>query len=218
MGSRTVFGTLKMVWKFHSTTVATPALDSVPLVVKPFSDRLAKSPRWTTPGSQYLTSRWIRASLGGFDLMPGLGSSVDVASVPQTLFMSALLSTQSGLHGMNGSKQQDTFDETVSSLGGVEAAIELSQRNIWNHVRIPIVNLLSDYDEAAFNRGEWFDVPKDRVLSYSAAIGIPVLHLPSKQLGNASFSIQSAYTRFRVSSNVCTKTNTLLGLLTLSML
>lgn len=208
MSSQTVFGTIKTAWDLRPIGKASVLLLLV-WVLSPFGGQaILRSMQIVVASGEALVA------LKYMSLDPRISTQFDTyhptmpydepekPRVAQLLFGTALLSTAGSLHDLNGTAQQAIFEKLVSNLGGAGAAIGFSRRDMWNHARIPIVDLLPDFDEEAFNRDQWFDIPNDQVLSYSSAFGIPLFYQPPKQTGSASFTIQSAYTRFKVSAHM----------------
>jgi hypothetical protein len=202
MGSQTVFGTLKAAYALNPLSLVTLGLVLL-WALSPAGGQAALR-SLSREVSRYETTIPIsymnldpRVSVF-FDMLPGLESSSNGASVPQALFGTALLSQASSLHHTNATPQQPDFESVVSGLGGTNAAIQASVRDAWGHARLPIMHLLPGFNDSAFNEGRWLEVPGDHVLSYSSGFGIPVLKLSGQDAGNASFITRSAYTRFEV--------------------
>ncbi|KAH7310908.1 hypothetical protein B0I35DRAFT_412335 [Stachybotrys elegans] len=201
MGSQTVLGTL-----FKGIELRLASLVTVPLLIvwglSPLGgqailrsiERVMVTETTLVPLSYMALDP--RAS-DSFDVRPGRSSSTNSANAPEALFGTAILSTAASLHELNNTRQASDFERIISSLGGVDAAIQASRRDVWNHARIPIVDLLPGFDQQRFNDGQWLEVPNDRVVSYSSSFGVPVFNLPIQREGNMSFSIQTSYTRFR---------------------
>ncbi|KAM5362260.1 hypothetical protein ACJZ2D_012615 [Fusarium nematophilum] len=131
-----------------------------------------------------------------------------------------LMASQTVFGALKAAVQFDTFSLAtllllplwaLSPVGGQAALRSLSleggtaetttdfsvEHEYLRRARLPMIDLLPDYDE---HSSEWLEGPQDRVLSFASAFGIPFIGLPSQDTGNASSTIQSAYTGFQCDS------------------
>jgi hypothetical protein len=131
-----------------------------------------------------------------YDSLPGVPDFVNGDSEPQALFASVLFSTSAQMQHLNGTPQQASFDDLLNEVGGVNSAIQKSLRDPWGHPRIPIPDLLPGFKNGS---DSWIEVPQDRILPSSSAFGIPIIDMPSSEIGSSNFTIRSAFTEFKVS-------------------
>lgn len=119
----------------------------------------------------------------------GASSSSDIRTLVRTIFGSALAAPSAAALHSNGSSS--SFGDTIDRLGGPEEAARISQRDVWNSVRIPFLEKLPEYD--ASNPFDWVHISNTTIAPYSSIMGVPLRGLPISEKGNLSVTLQTNY-------------------------
>ncbi|KIW87468.1 uncharacterized protein Z519_11791 [Cladophialophora bantiana CBS 173.52] len=126
-----------------------------------------------------------------YEAFQGASSYTMYRPLVSTLFGAALFSPDAALQYSNGTSSGSSFANIVAQLGGIDSAITRSTTDSWGNVRIPALHLLPAFNPADPQR--WIEVPTDEIPPYESIIGVPLRQLPSRGVGNLSFTLETNY-------------------------
>ncbi|UZP42778.1 hypothetical protein NXS19_010594 [Fusarium pseudograminearum] len=86
----------------------------------------------------------------------------------------------------------DDYEAVIGRLGGVSRAARLGKQDIWRNVRVPFMELLSEYDHHAPE--SWIQIPSDKIVPYSSFVGVPTRKASRPEAaGNSSMLLRTRY-------------------------
>lgn len=126
------------------------------------------------------------------------GGSTRIQPTIRALYSAALYGAISNTQYVDNDNA--TFQNTIMTLGGSQAAGVQAATDSWGNLRIPSIEYLSTYDPA--HPEKWVQVPwKDQLQNYSSLVGDRFDGLDRGFTGNTTFNMTSSYQNFDVSSS-----------------